>query len=763
VTAFVVLVGLAVCNVAFGQERLDGSLVVTADARDLEGLSLWRQTTDREAQPVTIRFTPGREPGSRTVTHECVAGEYFVRTATLVSLPFRVDIERCGSGRSVPLLRAAKVTGRIIVPKDSVATPVLSLVMRACAERARGEDQGQYRLRAAADGVFSTTVPAGCLYTTLRVPKLAPFPIPRLVLKPDQVHELGAITLKRGATLTVAVRSDDVSAGGAFVSVVSAEEYEAFLDRLFKKQPLQATVTALTDHDGSAYFIGIPPDLVYIVATKEDRKGFAGPLELHASEESIVDSVALSAGAAVSFEITGDRSWIPAGSELSVLGIPAMREVRFTNSTIVRVELPDAENGVHRVPIAGRWRFELHMGSNVILDQQEVDLPPDATTLVELSAVRLLFRGRVLVGDVPMAGTLSLRRQGSRERAAAEIQTDDEGRFTVSLPEPGQYSATFFTKQPGVRHARGSADFVQGRETTIRIPRTRVTGLVVFADGRPAPGAVVTIDHEAERILADPLLAADMLPIANADAAGAFAVQFLEPGVYEIRARYGDSKSEPQTVTVSETLSPSVRLVIPDDGSLTLRIVNARGEPVPGVMGIAFAAPTLAGAMPQQANVKTGPDGTSKIPLTWVLGAPLDFSLVASGYPVTAFRAMPGDDRTVSLTMPASGGQVRITVPRPAQSPYDVAEYGLGLYVVVNDQGGMLMLTWLTGMKTATLVMEPTSATIVIPSLASGNWRLAKFADLRAALLYFSGGPAPAVVQSFSVVPGGNVVVDIRQ
>ena len=760
-SALLILVWLATCGVAHGQQRINGSVVVTADAREMEGLGLWRQAANREAQPVTIHVTPGPEARSRTITYECVPGEYFARTSTLVSLPFRVEARGCEIRRDVELLRAAAVTGRIILPKDGAPAPVLSVAMRACTDRGRGEDLGQYRLKAAADGVFSATLPAVCLHTTLRVAELAPVPIPQFVLKPGEAHELGAVTFKRGATLTADVRSDQVPAGGASVSVVSAGDYEAFLDRLFKGEPLQAAFAAVTDRDGGASIIGIPPALVYVVASKGDRKGFAGPVELHVGEESLVDALTLSTAPTVTFQITGDQTWIPAGSRLSVLCSPAMREVPSSRSTVVFFDLPEEENAVQKVPVPGRWRFELRMGNNVVLDRQEVDVPSDVTTLVQLSAVQLMFRGRVVVGDIPTAGTLSLRRQGSRERVAAEIQTDDEGRFRVSLAEPGQYIATFFSREPGVRPGRGSADFVQGRETTVRIPMTRVTGVAVLADGRPAAGAVVSFKHDAERVLADSLLAADILPTATTDSAGAFAVQFLEPGVYEIGARYLNSKSEPQTVTVTEASSPSVRLVIHDDASLMLRVVNVRGEPVPGATGLAVAQ-SRAVTMPRQANIQTDVEGKSNLPFPWEAGTPVDFSLAAPGYPVVAFRAVPGDDRTVSFTMPAAGGQARITVPRPAQNPSEVAA-DYNLYVLVSDQGGMLMLNWLTGMRIATLVTEPTSVTFVIPSLAGGQWQLAKFADQRAGLLYFSGGPAPATVQSFSVLPGGSVVIDIRQ
>lgn len=147
---------------ANSQEPTEGTLTVVGAARDLDRLTLWRQDPGREAQPAAVRVIPGDQSDVVTVRHECRSGEYFVRTAALVSRPFRVDENRCGSPRDVVLFPAATLRGRVVAPQNVPAVPVIAVALRACADRTRGDDLGQYRLRAAADGLFSLPVPAGC-------------------------------------------------------------------------------------------------------------------------------------------------------------------------------------------------------------------------------------------------------------------------------------------------------------------------------------------------------------------------------------------------------------------------------------------------------------------------------------------------------------------------------------------------------------------------------------------------------------------------
>ena len=758
-TLAIVVLGL-VSGRAAAQEPTEGTLTVTGAARDLDRLGLWRQAPGREAQSVSVRLVPGDQPEAVTVRYECVPGEYFVRTATLVSRPFRVDANRCGSPRDVVLFAAATLRGRIAAPQDVPAIPVIAVAMRACADRTRGDDLGQYRFRATADGLFSVPVPAGCLSSSLRAAALAPVPIPRLELKPGDVHDLGVITLKHGATLTVAVRSNDTPEVGASVSLVPAEKYDAFLDGLFGGKPMPVVVAGTTNRSGEVSFIGVPPAVVYLAATSKDRAGFAGPLELVEGEEVDADPVAIWGPASVNFLVTGDSSWIPPESDVFIVGTPAMRELRTTNATFVSVKWPEAEPEPHRVPVPGRWRFQIQLANGTVIDKQDVDVLPDLTTTVELSVERVLYRGRVLIGNVPAAGTLSLSRQQAPVPRAAQATTDDEGRFAVGLPEPGLYYALFLGKGGTCRWARGSAEFTQAREALIRLPATGVIGSVGFADGRPAPGAIVHVEPPTERVIEDPTLAAYM-PFGTADPSGAFTIQCLEPGVYQLSARMGTRKSQPQPVTVGEGAQQPVRLVLPDDGGLTVRVVDSRGGAVPDVSGLVFAAPTQIGGMPQSLGFRAGSDGASKVPFAWTPGVAVQVALVTPGFPAAAWSALPDDDGTVICAVPSGAGQLRVTLPRLTQGPGDNGD--LNLTVLLNDRGGMLPLNLAVGMKGATQVTEPASVTVVIGSIAIGEWQLAKFADVRALSLYLSGGPPPTVLKTFTVAPGSSVVVDIRQ
>jgi Carboxypeptidase regulatory-like domain len=755
-----VIIGLGlVSGQAVAQEPAEGTLSVTGAARDLDRLSLWRQAPGREAQPVTVRPLPGDHPDAVTLHFECVPGDYFIRSATLVSRPFRIDAGGCGNTRDVALFPAATLRGRVVVPPDVQSRPVVAVAIRACADSMRGDDLGQYRFRAAADGLFSIPVPAGCLSTSLRAPAFAPLPYSRLDLKRDEVRDLGVISLKHGATLTAAVRSNDAPEIAAAVSLVPAEEYEAFLEGLFRGKPMPHVVAGTTNRAGEVSFIGVSPGIVYLVAASRDRAGFAGPLELVEGEDVEADPVAVWNPASVAFVVTGDSRWIPPELEVYIVGTPAMRELPRANATVVSVKWPEAEPEPHRVPAPGRWLFRMLAGSTEV-DTEEIDVLPGVTTTVELSVARGLYRGRVLIGDVPVAGTLFLSRQRAPLPRAAEATTDDAGRFAVALAEPGLYYALFLAKDGYARWARGSAEFTQAREALIQLPATRISGSVGFADGRPAPGATVTVEPPTERVIDEPSFV-PFTPAATADASGAFTIRCLEPGVYQTSARLGSRRSQPQPVVVTEGASAPVRLVLPDDGGLTLRLVDSRGTAVPSVSGVIFAAPGQVGTMPQSVVFRVGPDGTSNVPVTGTPGVAVQVALVSPGFPATAMSAIPDDDGTVTCAVPSGAGQLRVTFPRLTQSAGERDD--LDLTVLLSDRGGVLPLNLLTALKTATQVTGPTSVTVVLGAVAAGEWQLAKFADARGWVLSFSGGPPPTVLRTFTVAPGSTVAVDVRQ
>jgi hypothetical protein len=127
---------------------------------------------------------------------------------------------------------------------------------------------------------------------------------------------------------------------------------------------------------------------------------------------------------------------------------------------------------------------------------------------------------------------------------------------------------------------------------------------------------------------------------------------------------------------------------------------------------------------------------------------------------VTALKASPGDEGVVSMTMPGTSGSLRLVLPGVAQGQANTSDFSSP--VLLNDRGAMVPLNLLTGMGVATETAVQGSTAIIIPTVASGAWRVARFAGPREMLQGFSGWATPLVIRTFNVPAGRSVVVDLR-
>ncbi len=410
--------------------------------------------------------------------------------------------------------------------------------------------------------------------------------------------DLGTIELRAGATLVVAARINDGPAVGATVSAVPAEQDQELLNAIFARNIRSPPSWEPPTARGSVAFVGVPPGVLHVVATGTDCFGLAGPFELVAGEETEVDDLPLRAASTVEVTILGDRSWLKTPLQLaarpgSELGVAKDMDIsRFFGAT----------DATLTIPVPGRWFFELRSGG-MLLDRQPVDVAPETTTSVQLSVERLRFRGRVFLGEEPIAGSLSLMRPGTEETLAT-VETEPDGRFATALPEGGMYTAVFRRPQDGILNARGSAQFTPGIETMVRLRSTSLSGHVVFGDGRPAGDANVTV----ERLIdtgTDEAALPQSVAAATSDAGGAFEVRSLELGVYRISAQIGTRRSELLKVAVSEDRNPPLKLVLSDAEGVVVRVVNARGEALRAVHGWLLAPSPDGDGMPQTSTIET--------------------------------------------------------------------------------------------------------------------------------------------------------------
>ena len=762
-------------------------LRVAVAPADRQGLTVLRQADDVEGRPVAVETASAGPRDQHVLTVSCVPGEYVVWTATLVSLPLRLDAEACGKVRDVELFRSATISAAATVAAGRDLPLLVAVAVRTCAEQGRGREAGAYRVRVAPDGAFATPLPAGCVDPVVRAADLAPVPLGRVTLKPGERHGVGTVSLKPGATLSVDVRGANADpVANAPVWVIKLDDYARFLqtslslsffesisatDPSVKKilatrraKPEGTDYEGRTNARGEVNIVGAPTGLVYVVATSGALRGVVGPIELHAGELCELEPLTAAPPGTVTVNVAGDRGWLPPRASLSVQAHLVVNE-RLTSAPALFALSVD-ENVPRPLPVAGQWRFTLSL-NGIALDTQDVEVLPGVNTPVTLTLARRAFPGRVVVGDLPTAGLLRLQRWPGASGREPDITAGDDGRFVARLREAGTYKATFSSRDRTVREASAYAEFVEGRDTTIRISLAAITGTVVLEDGEPAATAQVTLRYPPDRLAEEPQLAGESLTTTAADQSGSFTFPYVAAGKWEIRAvRTGEIRlvSDPQVVTVEDISPPPVRLVLRERAPVTVRVVNVRGEPVGHAEGTVLAPPLQPGGIPARGGLQTDWEGRGQLPVECPPGGAVVFQVSADGYPTAAFRVVPDDAGNVVLTMSPDGGQVRVIAPRD-EGPDGRRTLDYGTYVLVNEEGGLVefdRLARVSGTSPGTLVTAGTSWTMVIPALAAGRWQLAKFADARAKLLYVAGIGALPLVRTFTLTPGGTVVIDLR-
>ncbi len=178
-----------------------------------------------------------------------------------------------------------------------------------------------------------------------------------------------------------------------------------------------------------------------------------------------------------------------------------------------------------------------------------IDNPPEKTTAASDRSVS----GRLLLSDgMPAVGyAVQLRlvgyftkkeRGGSYRQSGATgtaVETDEDGRFKVSVPEVVNFSTLSFTVSHNDFVVRVLEATKLGDLGTIQLLKSRVvTGRVLSAEGQPIANAVVTIAMATAQLRGivtenDPFrYMSDFCGQITADGEGQFTSPPLEPGVY---------------------------------------------------------------------------------------------------------------------------------------------------------------------------------------------------------------------------------------
>ncbi|HVS03250.1 MAG TPA: carboxypeptidase-like regulatory domain-containing protein [Thermoanaerobaculia bacterium] len=477
---------------------------------------------------------------------------------------------------TVILQRAFTVDGRFLDPAGAPVGEARVRVARGERYEIRDTDgDGRFRLALTPESPYELTfsVPSGERLQLALAPGL-----------PGEVRDLGDLRAERGLTLVGRVlRGDDgAPAAGARIWLPRPQADGALVAWVHGD-----LVQAVSDGQGFFRLSGLPPVplLLRIDAAGLAREHLevvpeAGLLELD------VGDLWLDGGGTVVVTLDEDgeavgqldlrNEWL----EIDMLTRPSSAgEIVFEN-------IPE-----------GRSTVSVARGGH-LLCEEEVAVESGRTTEVPCAAPETLVQGRVWVDEQPAPGgtlvwksdhdppggalilhsrsPLGLRRSSvyGAGRPAVEVLVDDDGWFETRWLRPGLWKVTLSGPRGRFLH-RGMVEVpeVDEHSVDLRFGGSTVSGWVVDDDEAAVAEAVVReLDSGATAL---------------SDAAGAFALQGLEPGTRRLQARRkGLSSAIVSTDVVAGEPTSAVRLVLSDEGSGRLTIVVE--DPLGGAAGGAF-------------------------------------------------------------------------------------------------------------------------------------------------------------------------------
>lgn len=299
----------------------------------------------------------------------------------------------------------------------------------------------------------------------------------------------------------------------------------------------------------------------------------------------------------------------------------------------------------------GRYLFRVLDSRGTELASRQIDASGDALHTIEVEAI--LVEGTVTLGDEPLAAEVRFRGE-----AKVRFDTDADGRFGGYLPPAEAWQVTVESTSPSLeRHWNRfvvEADDDGTAVVDLRIPDTRVAGLVTDEAGTPRVGASVEVT--------DPVLAGRPTT-AVSDAEGRFELLGLDAGTYRAQAVDRDAdgqswSSNAERVSVEPDRTSELRLVLRREVELSGRVVDPAGNALGGV---------------------------------WIEILPYDAAGVAdlaNAEPLTADGA-----GRFAVSLPATTGQVQITLMAPGFAwTQRFVEPGAVGDLVVGGEGGTLVV-----------------------------------------------------------------------
>lgn len=655
----------------------------------------------------------------------------------------------------VQWLAAGAVAGALDLPGGSRPSPRSWIEASGCAT-----DQIIGRYPATLEGgTWNALLPAGaCLDLQLMAPRFVPVVWSGVRVEAGGEVELPVRVLRLAASLLLRTVGDEGEAvPGVRVELFPGQAWrEVVQEGLRPSGELEPIARGRTDEDGWLRFEGLPPD-VPLFARFVPSESFSPlvwePDELPRGVETFAGDVVLERAARLDVAPIAGRS-----SEMEHLRVRAEAGAScgWLQGATVTARAEDDGSFTFGALSPGLWTVtaaDRKAGAWIpVAEPESVSLAPGDRRTVELDLLDYRLEGRVVDGARGIAADLVFRSRNPRAPRLATT-SDDEGEFTLHTGStPGVYDVLVAW---GDRDSRRTVT-VPGltledtdEPVVVQLPEGEIRGVVLDGDGRPVPGARVSLDGELTEEGERPAIAMDF---AKAAADGSFVFDHLAPGVWQVAATVGGEGERRRRSTpvvlflVEDEMADGVQLRLEEPTIVEGHILSSDGRPVPGAVGFLQTDRGFA-------SVKGDDDGRFEVTLgTKQTGGAVDLVLEAPGFAATASRVWWTAGEPVIVELQRDGGTLEVILALAAAhlaAPPPIS-------VLLVSEGGVSHRPNLlpsSHWRTDPQADGGVIGRLVVPRLATGNWRVE--------LQYRVSGVPPLSLGTVEILPGQTATVEI--
>jgi hypothetical protein len=574
-----------------------------------------------------------------------------------------------------------------------------------------------------AERQFRCVLPAGRHHLRLSSPRRIPQHRWSVPASADEPHDLGAVTLREGASIEgrlTALRSTPIR-DWREVSVTAAP---AGLDG---SESEGSAMSAKAAEHGSFQIAGLAPGEYVVSAALADLSSDEVHVRvLPGAQVELIQPLLLQKPKQLDVTITPPLD--PFGERWTV------RLTRYVERRgEVVTESQAAEDGKwsgrglrvgdYDLDVVASGQYSWH-DARVSIGEADVHLP------VTVSSAHV--RGSVTVGEQPVAAA-TVHLGGRSGRIRHTVTTDGDGRFDTFAPAAlasgREWTVEVEAEHPSIHQKLEVTAEVDAGDHVLAIvlPDLRIAGRVVNEDGSPEPHAMINIRNDPDA----------MLRQVTIGETGEFVVTGLHEGEYQLQASGFMKESQPVAVSLrDDERVPPVELVLQPNGQLAGRVVSAFG-PVAGVT--LWVHPTdvsysLVGAARTRADgtfASILPPGTREA----------DVLIAAPGFGLGLFHTRI-ENRPLTITVDQSNGTLRLVLPAMRDPLFPRAE--------LRHNGARTGPLALLGNWGTTVIRDDADgAELVVPMVDPGEWQLCLPAE----------AGKPAACQSGFVAPGGELTL----